>query len=145
MIPKESFVLNEFLCNGKGKNQILSILFHFTNHSCLHWLELTFTLIMKTCTYCVLFGLDWIYYRSLVLPPLFTFHYFKLSHTVRPLLVIIITVNSSKLPFTFTSCTRIFHWFQLTFTFLSLTTHFHVLLFETHSHFSLSEIRLLQN
>ena len=42
---------------------------------------------MKTCTYCLLFGLDWIYNRVLVLPPLFTFHYFKLSHTVRPLLV----------------------------------------------------------
>ena len=50
----------------KRKQSDSFIFFHFRYHSYLHCLELTFTLIMKTCTYCLLFGLDWKYYRVLV-------------------------------------------------------------------------------
>ena len=76
---------------------------------------------MKTCTYCVLFGLDWIYYRSLVLPPLFTFHYFKLSHTVRPLLVNHNHCWLFKTPF---------HLYFFHSYFSLISTHFHFSFFD---------------
>lgn len=75
---------------------------------------------------------------------LFTFHYFKLSHTVH-CQQIIITVYCSKTPFHFHFFHSYFSLITTHFHFSFFDNHFHVSLFETHSHFSLQEIRLLQN